>query len=141
MGGNLGFELDLAALSEEEIAAIRDGVALYKEIRELVQFGRFYRLWDPFKTNYAAWQFVSPGRERAVLFFCRVLAEPHEPHRRIRLKGIEAEGRYRLQNFDAFYAALGYDEVYDGDALMNVGFRLTPMIGDFQSNLLRFVRV
>jgi len=141
MGGNLGFELDLAALSEEEIAAIRNGVSLYKEIRELVQFGRFYRLWDPFKTNYAAWQFVSPGRERAVLFFCRVLAEPHEPHRRIRLKDLEAEGRYRLQNYDAFYAALGYDEVYDGDALMNVGFRLTPMIGDFQSNLLRFVRV
>jgi alpha-galactosidase len=141
MGGNLGFELDLAALSESELSAIRDGIALYKEMRELVQFGRFYRVWNPFETNYAAWQFVSPGRERAALFFCRVLAEPHEPHRRIRLKGLDPAGRYRLLNYDAFYRALGYDEIYDGDALMNVGFRLTPMIGDFQSNVLRFARV
>ncbi len=141
MSGNLGFELDLSALGEADLAVIRDNVAVYKELRELVQFGDYYRIWDPFEGNYAAWQFVSPGKDRAALFYCRVLAEPHGPQRIIRLKGLDPGKKYRLRNYDALYRFLGYDEHYDGDVLMHVGLRLTPMIGDFQSNLLRFAAV
>ncbi|HDP79419.1 MAG TPA: alpha-galactosidase [Spirochaetes bacterium] len=138
MGGNLGFELDLSALSDDDIKTIKDNVAVYKEIRELAQFGRYYRIWSPFEGNYAAWQFVSPEKDRAALFYCRVLAEPHGAQKIIRLRGLDPGKRYRLLNHDAFYGFLGYDEFYQGDALMNAGLRLTPMIGDFQSNLLRF---
>lgn len=41
--GNLGYELNLMLLSDEERSAIRQQVAWYKEYRELLQFGQLVR--------------------------------------------------------------------------------------------------
>ncbi len=141
MGGNMGCEMDLSKMSDGDKAFMKANIAIYKQMRELVQFGQFSRLWNPFEGNWAAWQIVSDDRNEATLFYCRVLAEPHEQHRVIKLKNLDPDKIYHLTNYDILYEVLGYHETYPGDVLMNVGFRLTPMVGDFQSCLIRFEAV
>jgi alpha-galactosidase len=65
MSGNFGYELDLTKFTEEEKATVKEQVAIYKEIRHLVQFGDFYRLLSPFVGNETAWMFVSDDRKEA----------------------------------------------------------------------------
>ena len=58
MMGNLGYELDLTSLSDEEKMKIANQVNLYKELRPVVQLGQQYRLINPdTASNEAAVQF------------------------------------------------------------------------------------
>ena len=41
MSGNLGYEMDLAQISDEEKEAIKEQIAFYKSIREEIQKGSF----------------------------------------------------------------------------------------------------
>ncbi|MCP3763517.1 alpha-galactosidase [Domibacillus sp. A3M-37] len=49
--GNLGYELNLTKLTEDEKEEVKRQVAQYKKIRPLIQFGDFYRLLSPFDGN------------------------------------------------------------------------------------------
>ena len=138
MSGNFGFELDLSSLDTREKEVIRLHTALYKTIRPVIQFGDFYRLISPFEQERASWMFVSSDRRKVVVFYCRILSSAHMPQETIKLKGLDDNKEYLLLNYDPFFEALGYDKVYRGDSLMHAGFRIPPMIGDFQSSLLRF---
>lgn len=141
MSGNFGFELDLTQLQENEKELIKQQNEVYKQIRPLVQFGDFYRLSSPFQGNLTAWMFVSKDKCQIAVFYCKLLSEAHEPERHIHLVGLDENRDYRLVNYDPFFEALNYKEIYEGDALMKAGFRVTPMIGDFQSGLIRFESV
>ncbi|MCD8501679.1 MAG: alpha-galactosidase, partial [Bacillaceae bacterium] len=48
MAGNFGYELDVTELSIEEQEQVKQQVEMYKEIRPTIQFGKYYRLLDPF---------------------------------------------------------------------------------------------
>ena len=63
MMGNLGYELDLTSLPQEEFDQIAAQVAHYKTIRPLVHFGKHYRLINPgHGSNQAAVQFTYQDR-------------------------------------------------------------------------------
>ncbi|REJ11477.1 MAG: alpha-galactosidase [Paenibacillaceae bacterium] len=141
MSGNFGYELDATALTEEEQARVREQVALYKEIRHLVQFGDLYRLRSPFEGNEAAWMYVSEDRSEAAVFYFRVLAEANEPLRRLRLKGLNPDADYRLEPLDGREDANGAGMVYGGDHLMWAGLHADTGFGDFQSRLWRLKMV
>ena len=57
--GILGYELDLTKLTNFEKKAIRKQIEFYKENREILQFGKFYRLQDPDNNNFCLWMIVS----------------------------------------------------------------------------------
>jgi alpha-galactosidase len=130
MAGNFGYEMDLTKLTEEEKEIVKKQVALYKEIRPLIQFGDFYRLKNPFEGNEAAWMFVSEDRREAIVFYYRVLSEANAPLRRLRLKGLDPERDYVL---------LGDGRTYGGDELMHLGLAVPDLTGDFQSVIWRWV--
>ncbi|MCT0497109.1 alpha-galactosidase, partial [Lactiplantibacillus plantarum] len=67
MSGTLGYELDAAQLSDADKQAVKRQGAFYKQHRELVQYGTFYRLESPFESNTVAWMFVSPDQKEALL--------------------------------------------------------------------------
>src|SRR5690606_6240429 len=96
MSGNFGYELDLTKFTEDEKQIVKQQIVLYKEIRQLVQFGDFYRLLSPFEGNETAWMIVSQDRSEAVVAYFRVLAEPNEPITRLKLKGLDASNNYLL---------------------------------------------
>ena len=66
MQGALGLGGDLTEYSEEDIEISKKNVALYKEIRELVQFGNLYRLMDIDKDEILFNQYVNDEKTKAL---------------------------------------------------------------------------
>lgn len=132
MSGNFGYELDLTKLSPEERQILRNQVAIYKSVRPLVQFGDFYRLQSPWEGESAAWMFVSPSKNHALVFYFQMT--PRRPimlPRVLKLRGLDPDQHYVLtQN----------GECHRGDALINVGVPIPKMHGDYQSALLELRR-
>lgn len=128
MAGNFGYELDVTQMSEEEKAAVREQVAVYKKLRRLIQYGDFYRLLSPFKGNHTAWMFVSKDKKEAVVFFYRVLNTPNDALYRFRLEGLCREYDYEIE---------GTEEVIKGSQLMNYGLNVPSELcrGDFKSRM------
>ncbi|GJM80228.1 alpha-galactosidase [Paenibacillus sp. HMSSN-139] len=128
MSGNFGYELDLTRFTDDEKDTAKRQIALYKEIRGLVQQGDLYRLQSPFEGNETAWMFVSPDQNEALLFYFRVLAEPNGPLRSVKLQGLDPAKDYEVA---------GSGEVYGGDRLMSAGLSMASVRGDFSSKMVR----
>jgi len=130
MSGNLGYELDLTKLTEDEKIAVTAQVARYKEIRKLIQFGEFYRLKSPFEGNETAWLFANKDKTEVIVYLFRELAEANAAIGSVRLAGIDTTKRYEF---------LGTDKVYGGDELTYSGLSIPiEMKGDFQSHVWHF---
>ncbi|MEO3944229.1 alpha-galactosidase [Gorillibacterium sp. CAU 1737] len=126
MSGNFGYELDLSKLPQEDRELIREQVALYKELRSLIQQGEFYRLLSPFEGTETAWMFVSEEKNEAFAAYFKVLAEPNPPLKRLRLKGLDPNKAYKISHTG---------EVVRGDELMHWGLPLPMLEGDYRSAL------
>lgn len=129
MAGNFGYELDVTKMSDEEKEKIKEQVKLYKEMRELVQFGDFYRLLSPFDGNYTAWMFVSDDKKEAAVFVYKVLSVPNDALFRFKLEGLNKDFAYVVDN----------DVTISGEQLMNYGLNVPSNFGwgDFDSKLFR----
>lgn len=132
MSGNLGYELDVTKMSDEEKVAVKKQVNLYKEIRNTIQFGDFYRLKSPFEANETAWMFVSEDGKEAIVYYFRVLAEANVDYKPIKLKGIDVNSEYKLMDDE---------RVFGGDELMYVGLNIPDLQGDFQSYAWKFKKL
>ena len=130
MMGNLGYELDLTSLSDEEKAAIADQVKLYKELRPVVQLGRQYRLINPdVGSNEAAVQFNY--EDQTIVTYVRVLSVVETMETTLKLKVLEEEELYELQ---------GNGAVYSGAELMYAGITMNLPQGDYLSRQLHFIK-
>ncbi|MCB2294493.1 alpha-galactosidase [Clostridium algoriphilum] len=132
MAGNLGYELDLTKLTKEEKQVIKEQVKLYKEIRETIQFGELYRIFNPFDGNEAAWNFISKDKSEFIATYVKVLSLPGAPIRTIKFKGL---------NLDYDYKDVSTGEIFGGDELMNVGITIPRIKQDFQSIQWRFKKI
>jgi alpha-galactosidase len=128
LSGNFGYELDLTKFTDEEKEIVKAQTALCKEIRHLVQFGDFYRLLSPFEGNAAAWMFVAKDKREAFAVYVQILKEPYAPLDRFRLKGLNPDLDYEMDE-DGL--------VYGGDELMNAGLPVPQFSGDFRSRVWR----
>lgn len=125
MSGNLGYELDLTKLTEKEKEIVKQQVSKYQEIRQLIQFGDFYRLLSPFEGNETAWSFVNKDKTEAMVFYFRVLAEANAPFESFKVKGLDSSKKYRVVETNS---------VYGGDELEYIGLSIPAELqGDFQS--------
>lgn len=132
MMGNFGYELDLTKLTSEEKEMVREQVKLYKDIREIIQFGELYRIFNPFDGNEAAWNFVSKDKSEFVATYVRVLSLPAAPITTVKFKGLNPE-------YD--YQDISTGEIFGGDELMNVGITIERVKQDFLSIQWRFKKV
>ena len=137
LSGAFGIDLALDKATPEERAQIADGVVLYKQrIRPLVMQGDLYRLLSPYEYPLAALSYVSPGKERAVLYFYQS-KEGSVPQ--VRLEGLQASRRYRVEEVNlpsgsvSRFAAHG--KTYTGSELMQVGIE-NPLSQPFESAVL-----
>lgn len=129
MSGNLGYELDLTVLNEEDKKQVKEQLSVYRNIQHLIQNGTFYRLRSPFDGNVASWMFVSPQKDEALVFWAHILAPTHNVINKVLLRGLHAGYLYCRQ----------YDrEVYSGEELMHYGIQIPVLEGDFRSLLWHF---
>lgn len=74
---------------------IAEQTALYKQIRPLVQQGKFYRLLSPFAGNQTAWMTVSQDGSEFAVWYYKDFCQPEEAYINVRLTGLEQTARYQ----------------------------------------------
>ena len=154
--GALGYEYDVRDLNTEQKEQIKAQIDLYKKWREVLQYGKFYRICSG---NLHQWICVSPDKQRAVGMMLQELATPNTQSHRFFAHGLDPEQKYRLYNIrqkvdiklfgslintmapihikqDSFihnmvakyYKMDGESEnlIASGDTLMNTGVALSP---------------
>lgn len=149
--GAFGYELDLGKISDPEKHIVKKQIEFFKENRETLQFGDFYRLKSPFEGDKmrASWAAVSTDKSRAVIGNYEILSRPNPDFNRLKLRGLDPDALYKVKS------AQIQGELYYGDELMNSGLMfkepfmgtsmgdelydkdsLDSMIGDFKSNII-----
>ena len=63
-----GFELNLLDIPHGEVILFRDATHVYTYLQSVIRCGDLYRLWNPFKSNFAAWMYVSRDKKKAAVF-------------------------------------------------------------------------
>ena len=131
MSANFGLMLNLARETEEDLAKVASYIEWYKNHRQLIQFGNFYRLLNPYETNYGSWMFIDEKQEQGIVMFFEILAQASKPWVRLKLTGLDETAFYEIE-----------DRIYSGDELMKFGLYLnTELSGDFQSKTLLFRKI
>ena len=124
MSGCFGYELDLNTLSAEDLEKVRGQIARVKELRQILLYGNFHRLLSPYEGNDTAWITVSPDKNEAVFMFTRALAKAGTYPELVRLRGLDANKVYTIQETG---------ESYTGSELMNLGLSVRLPWGDAAS--------
>jgi alpha-galactosidase len=126
MCGSLGVGGDLLKWSKAERAQAAGLIALYMEIRPIVQLGDQYRLRSPQAGPFSAVQYVSKDRREGVLFAFRThIPEPVQLPP-LYLRGLDEETLYEVE---------GFPGARSGRAWMRAG--LSVSLGEFGSTLRR----
>ena len=132
MTGSLGIGGNLKHWTGEEIREAAEHIAVYKEIRPLVQDGRQYRLSSFRHAPLMAVQYVNADRTDSVVFAFRHAQQFGGRLPALRLAGLDAQLEYEV-------AVSGSGEppvTAHGSTLMNAGVPLN-LRGDFDSALIR----
>lgn len=101
--GILGYECNLCDVNSEELQEIKEQIKLYKQWREVFQFGQLYRLHDtlqstPFDTDVVRWNIVAENREKAVGIVLQGQSIANFSHRSFRTRGLDNEKQYVFAN-------------------------------------------
>lgn len=110
--GVLGYECNLCDLKKEELAAIQAQISLYKQWREVLQFGQFYRgrtfsdreaerhsvSLDPSGHNEMEWTIAAKDRKSAVGLLLQSLVVPNRPHTIFHVYGLQEDRCYHFCN-------------------------------------------
>lgn len=111
--GTFGYELDLGKLSEEELIIIKEQIKFFKQYREIIQYGDFYRLLRNDKNLYS-WMSVNKDKSEAIVAYYKVMAEPNPSLKKIRLQGLDPEAEYYCKEKNL---------TFSGSELMNYGLQ------------------
>lgn len=132
MQGSLSIGGDLTKYSEQELDIHKKYISLYKEIRETVQFGSFYRLANFKLDGIYATEYVYG--DEAVTFICKsVNTFFNEKYHHLTFDGLDPQAQYKF-NLN------GEDVVFGGAYLMNVGIDF-EMSGTLSSWIIRMKKV
>jgi alpha-galactosidase len=137
MQGALGIGANLNKWTAEDESLAKRMVALYKDIRQTVQFGDLYRLLSPSENDTTANEYVSKDGKKAVLFAFRHSQEYNTPPPAIRLHGLDSKALYRLNSVDGKLATR--EPELSGAFLMDNGVNL-QLRGDFDSTAVVLTR-
>ncbi|MBD5525488.1 MAG: alpha-galactosidase [Lachnospiraceae bacterium] len=124
--GICGYECNFCDMKKEELAAVKAQIELYKEWREVLQWGTFYRgrtfseqgdgsCLSGNSGNVTEWTCVSEDRSKAVGFLLQKLVAPNTQYAFYKAKGLDPEQKYHFYN-----RTLEYDVREFGDLVNTV---------------------
>ncbi|MCR4788587.1 MAG: alpha-galactosidase [Lachnospiraceae bacterium] len=128
LAGTFGYELDVTRIPKEDVSMIPAQVEEYHRYNDLVREGDYYRLAS-YSANhtYDLYGVVSKDKREALFTFVQVLGSVNRKSRRIYFRGLDPELRYRIDE---------NERTYTGDMLMNAGYLIPEIHGDFVSILI-----
>lgn len=123
MSGAFGYEMDLSKCTAEEKTKIRRQVERYKLRYDLIHYGDYYRLSSPFQdSSHTVWEQVSPDQREALVNVVLGCTHAVPPFCTLRLKGLDPVLQYQID---------GAGPLYSGETLMNAGYPLPQIQGDY----------
>ena len=132
MAGSFGYELDLNTLSSEEKESVKNQIKRFKEYQPLIHNGEYYRLSNPMKDEYAAWEFVSEDKSEALIHGMVFFTKPNFVRYLINPRGLDENAEYVINNGS---------EIYTGKALMSGGVLVPKTSGDYSPIEMHITKV
>ena len=130
--GAFGYELNPKLLTDSEKDEIRRQILTYKNERDIITNGLYYRLSNPLTENYCAWEYVSLDGAAAIISAVIPQSHGNMPLVYVTPRGLTP---------GAFYRNSEDGKVYSSDALMEEGFPLERRPGDYVSFTVRLERI
>lgn len=130
MMGVLGIGADISKLSEETLEEFGRYIAMYKEIRETVQYGEQYRLSSVRESSLHAVEYISTDKNIVLVFAF---------YQGYQFGGVIPNLYPAGLDPDALYLVEGDQQPVHGSTLMNVGIEAC-FGGDFDSALIKIKR-
>lgn len=122
--GVCGYECNFSDMKKEEMEEITEQIKLYKEWREVLQFGDFYRgkNYDVGESNYAgalsastanelSFTCVSKDKTKAVGLLMQRLVIPNSPFHKYVAKGLLPDAKYHFYNRELKYNIKGFGDL------------------------------
>lgn len=119
---NMGYELNILELSFGEKEQVRKHLSEYKQEREFLFHGDFYRLCSPFSGGNCAWMVINPEKTHAVIYYF------------IREHDVSALSYFlKIPYVDAQkdYVEKDTGRCFTGEELIYAGMAVHPLQGDF----------
>jgi len=139
MMGSLGIGNNLNKWTGDDFTLATKMIAYYKTIRPTVQQGALYRLLSPREGEMTANQYVSQDGKQSVLFAFLHSQQYGRPAARIRLRGLDDRGVYRVKPVDG-RKLVEKLETASGAYLQNQGLNIN-LTGDYDSTSILLERV
>ncbi|MBQ7840210.1 MAG: alpha-galactosidase [Lachnospiraceae bacterium] len=131
--GVFGYECNFCDMKKEDMEAIKNQIALYKQWREVLQLGSFYRgrsfhdaaahggsCLENTAGNTMEWTCVAPDCKKAVGFVMQKLVIPNTAFHYYRAKGLQPDMRYHFYNRKLKYNLKGFGDLVNMVAPMHV---------------------
>ena len=110
--GAFGYELDTSNFTDEDREMVKEQIAKYKEMQDLILKGDLYRFENPFESNYFGFNVVSKDKSKAVITAFVKLCHPNPEAKFIYPTGLDKNKKYYIKELD---------KTLSGSTIMNVG--------------------
>lgn len=121
---NMGYELNILALSPEEEKQVMEHLSAYKQERDFLFHGNFYRLCSPFDDGNCAWMIINPEKTRAIVYYFT---------REYTVSTLSYLLKIPYMDPKKNYEEKGTGRCFTGEELIYAGIALSPATGDFSA--------
>ena len=119
--GAFGYELDLEALSKEDLDSMKKQIVFYKENRKLLQNGIYYRLESLTENNSGGWIVTNEDQSEAIATIVVKKMTYNWVRPKFKFKGLNKDYRYMVTMREQTNLKNNVSFVANGDVLMNYG--------------------
>ena len=128
--GQLGYELDLNKLNEEDMNCVKEQVAAYKQLSDVFHNGDLYRLMTPEGNAAAVNEFISGDGNTVALCIYTLKGTPNAARDYVKLVSLDSDAVYKD----------GDGNEFTGEYMMNFGFPIS-YYADYESKIKIFKKI
>lgn len=129
MMGRLGFDIDVAKMTKEDLAFSQQSVKEYKRLSDVIWHGNLYRLEAPWKQERAALMYTNQEQDKAVLFSYTMHPRYGTNWPPVKLQGLDAGKLYIVTEINTYPGQSPTlpenGRKLTGDYLMNTGLHVS----------------
>ena len=129
---NMGYEMNIIDITTEEKKMITHHLYEYKEERDLILNGIFYRLSSPFSTNISAWMFVNENKTQSIIHIFRNIYNVFELSFIIRIPYLDLSAMYIVEKTN---------QIFSGEELANCGLTIENKPEDFKNYKIKIRKI